>query len=57
MRRFLLDSGISSDYVNHRQGVFERARIEVSRGNRIGIGIPVFAELVASGVARPGPRR
>ncbi len=47
MTRFLLDRGIASDYVNHRHGVFERARREVARGNRIGIGLPVLAELVA----------
>lgn len=45
--RFLFDSGIASDYLNHRRGVFERARIEVAQGNRIGIGVPVLAELIA----------
>jgi hypothetical protein len=37
MTRFLLDSGIASDYLNHRSGVFERARTEVTKGHRIGI--------------------
>jgi tRNA(fMet)-specific endonuclease VapC len=46
MRRFLLDTGAASDYINRRRGVFERAREEVARGNRIGIGIPVLAELL-----------
>ncbi len=46
MTRFVFDSGIASDYLNHRYGVFERARSEVANGNRIGIGIPVLAELV-----------
>ena len=45
MKRYLLDTGIASDYINRRNGVFERARLEVSRGNRIGIGVPVLAEL------------
>jgi tRNA(fMet)-specific endonuclease VapC len=45
MRRYLLDTGIAGDYINRRHGVFERARDEVSRGNRIGIGMPVLAEL------------
>ena len=45
MRRFLLDTGIAGDYLDHRRGVFERAREEVARGNRIGIGMPVLAEL------------
>ena len=47
MTRFQLDSSIASDYLNRRHGVFERARSEVSKGHRIGIGIPVLAELVA----------
>src|SRR4051812_46763812 len=45
MRRFLLDTGIVGDYVNRRHGVFERARDEVAKGNRIGIAVPVLAEL------------
>jgi len=45
MRRFLLDTGIAGDYIDHRRGVFEQARDEVVRGNRVGIGIPVLAEL------------
>lgn len=47
MTRYLLDSGIASDFINQRHGVFERARSEVSKGNPIGIGLPVLAELVA----------
>jgi tRNA(fMet)-specific endonuclease VapC len=46
MKRFLFDSGIASDYLNRRHGVFERARAEVANGNHIGIGLPVLAELV-----------
>ncbi len=46
MRRYLLDTGIASDYINRRHGVFERAREEVTRGNRLGIAIPVLAELL-----------
>ena len=45
MRRFLLDTGIAGDFVNRRQGVFERAQHEVTSGNRVGIGMPVLAEL------------
>jgi tRNA(fMet)-specific endonuclease VapC len=47
MKRFLLDTGIASDFINRRHNVFERAREEVARGNRIGIGIPVLGELLA----------
>jgi tRNA(fMet)-specific endonuclease VapC len=46
MRRFLLDTGIAGDFVDRRRGVYEHARHEVAHGNRVGIGIPVLAELV-----------
>ena len=46
MRRFLLDTGIAGDFVDRRRGVYDHARHEVAQGNRVGIGIPVFAELV-----------
>jgi tRNA(fMet)-specific endonuclease VapC len=45
MRRCLLDTGIAGDYINRRHGVFERAKEEVARGGRLGIGIPVLGEL------------
>ncbi len=44
MRRFLLDTGIAGDYIDRRRGVFEKARDEVSRGNRVGIGIEAANE-------------
>lgn len=47
MSRFLLDTGIASDYINRRRGVFERARAEVAKGHILGIGLPVLAELIA----------
>jgi tRNA(fMet)-specific endonuclease VapC len=47
MTRFLLDTNSAGHYVNKRHGGFERARVEVAKGNPIGIGIPVLAELVA----------
>jgi tRNA(fMet)-specific endonuclease VapC len=55
MKRFLLDSGIVGDYIERRHGVFERARVEVAKGNPIGLGVPVVAELVA-GIERSGSR-
>ena len=55
MTRFLFDSGIASDYVNRRHGVRERARLEVERGNVIGIGTPILAELV-SGIEQSATR-
>ena len=45
MTRYLLDTGIASDYVHRRHGIFEKAQTEVLRGNRVGIGIPVLGEL------------
>jgi tRNA(fMet)-specific endonuclease VapC len=47
MTRFLLDTGIASDFVNRRRHVFERARGEITAGNPVGIAIPVLAELSA----------
>jgi tRNA(fMet)-specific endonuclease VapC len=46
MRRYLLDTGMAGDFINRRRGVYERGQQEVASGNRIGIGIPVLAELV-----------
>jgi len=46
MTRYLLDTGIAGDFINGRRGVHERARAEVSKGNRVGIAMPVLAELV-----------
>jgi tRNA(fMet)-specific endonuclease VapC len=47
MTRFLLDTNSAGHYINRRHSVFERAYAEVAKGNPIGIGIPVLAELVA----------
>lgn len=55
MTRYLLGTGIAGDFFNRRNGVYERVRAEVSRGNRIGIGVPVLAELVA-GLERSASR-
>jgi tRNA(fMet)-specific endonuclease VapC len=45
MKRFLLDTGIASCYIDRRRGVFERAQAECTLGNWIGIAHPVLAEL------------
>jgi tRNA(fMet)-specific endonuclease VapC len=47
LMRYLLDSNAANDYIQQKHGVFERASAEVARGNRIGITVPVLAELVA----------
>jgi len=36
----------AGDFIDRRRGVCEHARHEVARRNRVGIGIPVLAELV-----------
>jgi hypothetical protein len=43
MTRFLLDSNNAGDYIDRRHGVFDRAGVEVAKGNRVGIGVPVLA--------------
>src|SRR5207253_6566406 len=45
MTRFLLDTGSAGDYIQRRRGVYERARHAISAGDRVGIGLPVLAEL------------
>jgi len=45
MKRYLLDTGIASDYVNRRHGVYERAWEARARGDRIGITTSVLGEL------------
>lgn len=55
MTRFLLDSGIASDFINRRAGVYDRARQAVAKGSAIGIALPVLAELVA-GIERSSSR-
>ncbi len=46
MRRFLLDSNAVSDCIFRRRNVDERVREARRRGDRIGTGIPVIAELL-----------
>ena len=45
MRRYLLDTNMAGDYINKRRGVDERVRVARRAGGKIGIGIPVLAEL------------
>ena len=46
MKRYLLDTGIAGDFIDRRRGVYDRARAELAKGNRIGVAMPVLAELV-----------
>lgn len=45
MTRFLLDTGSAGDYIHRRRGLYERARSAVTSGHRLGICLPVLAEL------------
>ncbi len=45
MTRFLLDTGAAGDYIQRRRSVYEKARAAVADGHRIGIALPVLAEL------------
>lgn len=45
MIRYLLDTNAASAFIQKRGNIPERARAARRRGGRIGIGIPVLAEL------------
>ncbi len=47
MKRFLLDTGILSDFINHRRGVDIRVREAQRKGGRIGTSLSVVGELFA----------
>jgi tRNA(fMet)-specific endonuclease VapC len=57
MKRYLLDTGIAGLYIDRKRGVFERARAEVAKGNRVGIGVPVLAELAYRAEGSPNRER
>ena len=45
MTRYLLDTGIASDYINRRKQVFDRASRLAKAGARIGVCTPIVGEL------------
>lgn len=45
MIRYLLDTGTAGDYIHRRRSVYEKAREVAREGHRVGIGLPVLAEL------------
>ena len=47
MKRYILDSGIVTDLINHRNGVDQKAADAFRQGGRLGIGTPVLGELLA----------
>ena len=48
MKRYLLDTGIMGDFINHRHDVDVRVREERRHGARVGTCLPVVAELFYS---------
>jgi tRNA(fMet)-specific endonuclease VapC len=57
MKRFLLDTGIAGLYMDRKRGVYQRAREELARGNRVGIGAPVLGELAYRAEGSPNRDR
>lgn len=57
MRRFILDTGIAGLYLDRKRGVFERAAIEVGKGNRVGIAAPILGELAFRAEGSPSRDR
>lgn len=57
MRRFLLDTGIAGDHINDRDPVRRRTKDEIACGNRVGICVPVLAELYYGAEKSRDPRR
>ena len=45
MSRYMLDTGIASDYINRRYGIHERASRLAKAGARIGVCSPIVGEL------------
>jgi tRNA(fMet)-specific endonuclease VapC len=57
MRCYLPDTGIAGLYIDRKRGVYERARAEVAKGNRVGIGAPVLGELAYRAEGSPNRDR
>ena len=55
MTRYLLDSGIASDFVNARGRVRARVMEAARAGHRIGLGTPVLGELIGGVMASNDP--
>ncbi len=45
MRRYLLDSGVLSDYIHRRGNAVQRVKEATDRGLQVGTATPVVAEL------------
>ena len=57
MKRYLLDSGIASDFVNARGTVRARVMDAARAGQRIGLGTPILGELIGGVMASNDPAR
>jgi len=57
VRRFILDTGIAGLYLDRKRGVFERAVVEVGRGNRVGVAAPILGELAFRAEGSPSRER
>lgn len=55
--RYLLDSGILSDFIQARQPVMSRVIAAVRAGHVIGIGAPVLGEFIAGLMKSSDPAR
>lgn len=47
MSKFLLDTGVASDYIHRRHGTYEKVRAVVHTGASVGVCVPVVGELWA----------
>ena len=47
MKRYLLDTNAAADFIFRRKGVDVRAKLEAKNGAKIGVALPVAAELFA----------
>jgi tRNA(fMet)-specific endonuclease VapC len=57
VRRFILDTGIAGLYLDRKRGVFERAAVEIARGNCVGIAAPILGELAFRAEGSPQRER
>ena len=57
MKRYLLDSGIASDFVNARGPVRSRVTAATRDGHRVGLGTPILGELIGGVMASNDPTR
>ena len=57
MKRYLLDSGVASDFVNARGTVRARVMEAARAGQRTGLGTPILGELIGGVMASNDPAK